>query len=68
MQGGNVEAGVWIELTGEVGVDGDYPKCQTLILDHPDRVDYGAGKESVYDTDNEDDRIIMNTCSKVKHF
>ena len=66
MQNSKVEDGVWLELTGEVGSDGDYPKCRTMVLDHPDRVDYAAGSEAVFDTDNKEDQDIMSTCYKVR--
>jgi hypothetical protein len=55
-----------LELTGEVGADNDYPKCSTMVLDHPDRVDYAAGKQAIFDTDNKEDQEIMSTCFKVR--
>ena len=66
MQNSKVEQGVWMELTGEIGADGDYPTCQTMVLDHPDRVDYAAATQAVFDTDNKEDQDIMSTCYKVR--
>jgi len=57
-----------LDLIGEVGADGDYPRCQTLGLDHPDRVDYGAGLVAEFNTDNAGDQEIMSTCYKVGLF
>jgi hypothetical protein len=65
VQGTNVEAGAWLSLTGEIGSDGDYPTCSTMVLDHPDKVDYATGSYAVFDTDNKEDQDIMSTCFKV---
>ncbi len=64
MQGGKVEDGAWLSLTGEEGSDG-FPTCSTLVLDHPDTVDYAAGGTATFDTDNKEDQAVMNTCYKV---
>ncbi len=65
MQGGKVEEGAWLSLTGEEGSDG-FPTCSTLVLDHPDTVDYAAGGTATFDTDNKEDQAVMNTCYKVR--
>jgi len=61
--GGKVEEGAWLSLTGEEGSDG-FPTCSTLVLDHPDTVDYAAGGTATFDTDNKEDQAVMNTCYK----
>ena len=68
VQNTKVEEGVWLELTGVQGADGDYPKCQTRVLDHPDRVDYAAGTQAVFDMDNKEDQNILDSCYKVRQF
>jgi len=44
--------------------DGTYPSCTTMVLDHPDKVDYAAGSTATFDTDNKDEQDIMSTCYK----
>lgn len=58
-QGTNIENGPILHLKGGEGVDG-FPECNTLGLDHEDRVDYAAGSEAVFDEDG--DKDVLGTC------
>ena len=60
-----MEAGAWLSLTGKKGSGTEAPTCTTLVLDHPDTVDYAAGNAAIFDTANTADQEMMSTCFKV---